>query len=234
MLKLANLCLIAVFAVLFLSTSYAQKGTQKKIVVVEKTTHENGNVVTRRVEKTGTDAEAYLKEKKEELGIDIELDSFSRSFEKEVTIDVSQAEVREERKVKIITKNDAGEQVVLEWNGEGEMPPEIKKYMDQHEVEVEVESEIEEIMTKVDSGRQKYLGIRVNNHVDGVEILDVYDDSPAKAAALQKGDVIYQLGEESIGSSLQLEDRLRKLGRDTETKIHYIRVGQKETVKIQL
>ncbi len=211
---------------------------------------------------------------------------------------------RQEKQVKIRIKEDDGTEKIMEWNGEGEMPAEIKEHMESAEArkktirikkngtdDVEVyewdgsselpadirkklekegfllsdenvfiyesddsandqdikiikdagdkhiwiDTDDDKIIIHRDGGSQKpRLGIRAENHVDGVRVQSIVDSSPASMSGLEKGDIIYKIDDKNIGSVLQLTDYLDNAPAGKTIKMKVLKSGQKKTIKVKL
>lgn len=231
-IKFLCLCLITVT---FVNTGQSQNNNETQIVVIEKTTDNNGNVVTNKVIKTGAEAEKYMKDKKKELGIDVQLDGDTKTIRKEIKVEVNDEKSNESKHIKIKVLDDEGNEKELEWNGEGEMPEEMKKYIDEENMDIDVvETEDGQVRVKVMNTHKPRLGILPENHVDGVEVLEVISGSLAEKAGLQKDDVILKINDQAVGSTIQLKDRLNKIDAGAEATIHYLRNGERKVTTINL
>lgn len=109
--KLLGIAIVAFMCAVSITELSAQvKEEQKKIVIVEKVVDNNGQVVETKKVLEGEAAEQYMKEK------NMEVEKSSSSFQK---------------MFKIKVKDDEGNEKTLNWNGEGEMPAEMKKLMEE-------------------------------------------------------------------------------------------------------
>ncbi|WP_235298824.1 PDZ domain-containing protein [Portibacter marinus] len=319
-MKVLKLSAILLLGFVFSATSNAQNTNEKKIVVTERITDQNGKVVERKVVKTGEEAERYLREKKQELGIELEKGETTKTINKSVDVEYGAKGVSDQRKMRIKIVDENGEPKLLEWDGEGEMPEEMKKYVEEHNIDMDVDvddihNEIdvkvkqydeianepgvkkevkvkqigkegqvviekvegkeigEEIIIKEVTGKEKKivietiekenvekenmdeelemqiekeieleeyendrprLGVMPQNHVDGVEIQEVITGSIAEKAGLKKGDIIYSINGQSVGSVVQLRDRLSKVSEGAEAKIDFLRAGKKQFIRTNL
>lgn len=78
-------------------------------------------------------------------------------------------------------------------------------------------------------------GITIPDNVTGgVVILEVSDNSPAKKAGLQKGDIIISLGNQDISSLAEFRYELYKHEINEEVAVKYIRGGKEKTTKVTL
>jgi len=122
--------LLPVLILINLPVIFAQNESDKEVRVriVEREVDENGNVVEKVKELVGEEAEKYVEEHGEmietEKQIKITLD------EEDISGD---APVKESKKIKIKIQED-GVSKVIEWDGTGEMPAEMKEVMKEHEM----------------------------------------------------------------------------------------------------
>jgi len=106
---------MAFLGALSLSTLSAQAKEQHKVVIIEKEVNDNGEVVKKKVIKEGDEAKEYIEKMDPEL---------LGSAEKQVKMIKKEA-------YEIKVEDDNGEVKVLKWDGEGEMPAEMKELMQQ-------------------------------------------------------------------------------------------------------
>ena len=231
-MKLLKISLAIVLFISITGMVGAQSTSKKKIVVVEKVTDNNGVVTTKKVVKEGAEAEKYMMEKKMELGLDEDV----KHIKKEVRVDVRNGEIEEERKIVIKIKDDEGEEEVLMWDGNGEMPEEMKKHMKEANVDIDIEETSDgEVRVVAGTANEKpRLGVVPENHVDGVKVVEVLEDSAAEKAGLMKGDIIYEVAEKAVGSGLQLSAGLDKVAAGGSTIILFLRDGVKKSVTVNL
>lgn len=305
----------------------AQKVEQKKVVIVKEIEDENGKVTKEEQVLTGDDAEKYIRENKGANGMisisidkDISSDAIINSEEKQVTVDIEEKDGKEVKNIKIRVKDEDGEEKIMEWNGEGEMPEEMKEHME--EVDIEIENGTEDKIVKIisrggadhtiieleeeldipdevkeklkkhgiklgegnayffsdddedeivilkdgkemkwqtdgteekkiikkrikevhidshesehsESGKKAVLGVMVQHHINGIEILDVMEDTPASKAGIMKGDIIFQVGNKTVGSVLQLNHELKSYEGKT-VKIKFLREGKEVEMNVIL
>ncbi|GLR18130.1 PDZ domain-containing protein [Portibacter lacus] len=234
-MKLLNFASILVFLFFFCFASNAQKVEETKIEVIEKTTDANGNVVTHKIVKTGDEAKEYIKQKKKELGVDVEMDGKTKTIRKEVSVEVNEEDSSNSKQIRVKIIDDEGNEQELEWDGDGQMPEKMKKYIEEDNVDIDVvETTDGNIRVEVISNEKPRLGVFPENHVDGVEIKEVIKDSAADKAGLQKGDIIFKINDKTIGSTLQLTDRLKNLSSEESSIIHYLRNGEIKSTSVNL
>ncbi len=150
-----------------MATIHAQEETKevkKKVVIVKKEKGADGKVTETRVEAEGDEADALLKEMKENgklENIDIEIDTDKKirkitksnsttitktkgkdgANKREVEVKVETGDHNDDHKtVKVIIKSDDGEEVI-EWKGDGEMPDDIKKKLKDKDIDVVINSD---------------------------------------------------------------------------------------------
>ena len=121
-LTIVLLAFICAFSLNELSAQ--DKQVTKKVVVIEKTVDDNGKVTSKKVVKEGAEADEYIKEMNLENDIDID-----------INIEGEGANIIKKQAYKVVTVDDNGVKKTIEWNGEGEMPAEIKEMMEKEGVE---------------------------------------------------------------------------------------------------
>jgi hypothetical protein len=160
MKKLLFMIPVLFFLIGNLQAQEVKKTVEKKVVIVKKTTDENGKIVEERIEATGADADKLLKEMKEsgELeDIDIEImvdekvkvkkeksssnvwiskgDSKSKTIEVEIENDDGDEE--EGTIIMRIKKDGMDEPRVLKWVTEGgEFPHDLKELMEKENIDI--------------------------------------------------------------------------------------------------
>lgn len=169
---LLTIAILAFLCAFSLSTVTAQEKTEEhKIVIIEKEVDENGKVTEKKVVKEGAEAKAYMEKMKKEG----ENTWVTEGEDKKVKIVKKQA-----YEVKVEDEN--GQVKVLQWDGEGEMPEEIKKVMEE-----------EGLMDDLLAGQTKSR-IRVKRKKGGEEaVLDFDfegDELPAEVAEVLKQEGI--------------------------------------------
>lgn len=122
--------------------------------------------------------------------------------------------------IRVIVKDDNGETKEIEWDGEGEMPEEMKAHLENIEIEtfdnaktikcksqskccskngnsssvrvVTVDSDFEDFERKVQ------LGVMIENHEKGISVLEVIEGSAAAEAGITDNDIIVELDGQEI------------------------------------
>lgn len=148
------------FAVVFtlvVSATAQDTNTKKKVVIVKKT-DDNGKITESRTEAEGAEADALIKKMEAEEGVSInESDEKGKKViridkstsEKEInSSDNKNVEITTEiingnkkERYKIIKSDEEGDQT-MEWDGEGEMPEDIRKELEQLDIDTEIEGDV--------------------------------------------------------------------------------------------
>lgn len=146
------LAAISAFSINELSAQ--EKKEVQKVIVVEKSVDENGHVTEKKVIKEGKEAEDYIIKMKED-GLNI----WTTEEGEEIDLDGQKHKIIKKQQYRIVTKDDEGIEQTLEWNGEGEMPDEIKKALaeakmydvdtDEKTLDVNVSTEGEKSIVKI-------------------------------------------------------------------------------------
>ena len=201
-----------------------EKKEEKKVIIIKKTIDEDGNEVTEKIVKEGNDADNifFLDSNGEKVEIDIKeieeltdehIDWKSEDGKKVKIIKHSQTieidDEGEQKNIQILMSGD-GDADVFQWDGEGDIPDDIKKELTAKGIELE---EMEDMIrvktknktkTKMSNTNQAFLGVKMAikeeiTNEDGVEtkttddsstIVGIVPNSAAVEAGLQKGDVI--------------------------------------------
>lgn len=118
-----------------------------------------------------------VKQKLKDKGIDIEN---LKSGNVKIGSEKSQKHV-----IKI--KDENGEMKVIEWDGQGEMPAEMKQHMDK----MEKEGHSIHLRSKSSTPANKaQLGVMIEEHDAGILVSDVIAESAAEKVGIKSGDVI--------------------------------------------
>ena len=72
-----------------------------------------------------------------------------------------------------------------------------------------------------------------NGAVEGAEIVNVREGSPAQEAGLREGDVVTKVGERQVRSSDELVVAVRRAGADTEVPVEVIRDGTRVELEVR-
>jgi len=148
------------FAVVFtlvVSATAQDTNTKKKVVIVKKT-DDNGKITESRTEAEGAEADALIKKMEAEEGVSI--NESDEKGKKVIRIDKSMSEKEinssdnknveitteiingnKKERYKIIKSDEEGDQT-MEWDGEGEMPEDIRKELEQLDIDTEIEGDV--------------------------------------------------------------------------------------------
>lgn len=244
--------LVAIFCGSFSVT--AQETTQKKVVVIKKIKDENGKVTTEEIEASGDEADKLLEELKKDgslEGIDIDIEEIAKTGstkgQKKVKIikdvDVKTVQVDgQESKTYTITSTSPGTKKVMVWNGDGEMPADMaKKVQDQNMQQFKLDGSEEmifiandqdtEIELEFENTNKVQLGVMVDDS-RGVHVDDVIADSPAHKAGIKKGDTILKVGDMYTFNLQMLMESLSGFDKGEKTKVTFIRNGKEKIAKV--
>ena len=165
------MCLVAMAMIPNFASAQQKKSEEKKVVIVKKS-NENGKVTETRQEAEGEAAEELLKSmspedietinvqkgKNGENTIKITTKSSSsksisndKDGQKTVEITSDSKDGKKVEKYKIVKKDGKGEKVI-EWDGSGEMPEEMKKEMGKININKNMDGEKMEITVDVEKG----------------------------------------------------------------------------------
>lgn len=72
-----------------------------------------------------------------------------------------------------------------------------------------------------------------NGAVEGAEVVNVREDSPAQEGGLREGDVVTKVGERQVRSSDELVVAVRRAGADTDVPVEVIRDGTKVELTVR-
>ena len=138
-LTITLLAFISAFSINEISAQ--QREVKKKVIVIEKTVDNDGKVVSKKVIKEGAQADAYIKELNKEGDI-------------EINIDASQdgAHIIKKQAYKVIRIDAEGNEKTIEWNGDGEMPAEIKEMLSKEGISLDSSTPHSTFMFKKESG----------------------------------------------------------------------------------
>ena len=157
LLSIAALAFICAFSISELSAQ--KKVEEQKIIIIEKEIDNDGNVVEKKIVKEGEEAKAYLKEL-EEQGETIH--KWTTKDGEDVIVDGKSAKMIKKEQYKIKLIDDNGEEKEMMWDGEGEMPKEMKKLMKEHDINI----------SKGDNQIQKKIRVKKNSSAKGEQEME--------------------------------------------------------------
>lgn len=140
-------------------------------------------------------------------------------------------ETKETKKIKIKVLDGNGKEKILEWDGEGEMPPEMKKLMEEHGHDVHKKG------TKKHNkdhgnlyrghdfflGEKPLLGIILRASEEGVLVEEVVPNSAAAKIGLQTDDIITGIDNIDVTSVEHLQEVISTYEVGDEVAVHFIR-----------
>ena len=215
--------------------------------------------VEKRVEMRSDDFDAEEVKKRIEVEIeDLEkvTGKTAERSEEIVEIEITTEDQKEIKKYKVkIIEN--GKEEVIEWNGEGEMPEKMKKVMVEHETIIDVKdnesNEVHKYKMSKDNGLKNMvintedyeviteentnpgqIGVMVSGGDEGVKILSFTEDSMAKAAGLEIGDIITGVNGSPVITMGNLVDGLSNFMPGDIVSIDYTRGGRKLSKEVTL
>ena len=161
----------------------------------------------------------------------------------------------------IVIKGDDDETIELDWEGDGEMPEEIKKVLKENDIDLkEIKrgakgKKMKMRMMKGDRGHRgphrlhmkgdnvwvtdkkmnkTYIGAQIGTADKGTEILDVMVDSPAHKAGLKKGDIITEINSANTKNVDDMMTLLSFFDVNDTVEVKYLRDGKSKSTKITL
>ncbi len=144
---------------------------------------------------------------------------------------------------KIITKDEDGNEKVMEWDGTGEMPEDMK--------ELEGEINVFKLDGKGKKGGRRgsrmmfiadddvklsdaYMGAQIESTDNGARIIDVMKDSPADKAGLEKGDIVQKVNGARARSMDGLLSILNFFDPNDTVELNVLRDGKEKSMKMTL
>jgi len=163
---------LIILSILSLSNISAQEDEKSvKVVVIEKSVDSDGNVTETKVVKEGKNAEKYIKEMK----ISGDNNTWTSDHGEEIEIEKADIKMIKNKKVKMIKKDDDGNEEVIEWEGDGDIPDDIKKSLEEHDIDITMEENDTDVKVIVnnDEGTSK-TKIKIVKDKDGdTEDIDI-------------------------------------------------------------
>ncbi len=133
--NLSFVFLLALISAIGINTLEAQSKAEKKVTIIKKMVDKDGNETIERIEASGDEADKYLKEVESMEGVGDHID---------IDINVESAENgMSQKKIKMIVLDEDGKEKILEWDGKGDMPQEMQSMVEQHDIEINIEEELE-------------------------------------------------------------------------------------------
>lgn len=218
-----RILLLGLLMLFGVSTIFAQQKEKKKIVIVKEMIDKDGKKTVKKIVKENDETEEFeidgengqITIKIEDGGTDeeemiiihnngkdnVKIMKGDALFE---NINVNVNEVDGEKEVQIRITNKDGEEEVIEWKGDGEIPAEIREKMN---IEILGMDDMEKdgIFFFHEGGKNSgFLGVQMESEkgsdevTDGVEIEEVIENSAAEEAGLEKGDILKKVNGKDI------------------------------------
>lgn len=170
--KLMTLCLLCGITTTNLTAQAEEKKT--KVVIIEKEVGNDGNMTEKKIILEGEKAKAYLEENEE-------VSKWITDEGEEIELDGKKGKMIKKRAFKLKVINDEGEEELIEWDGEGEMPADLKEMLEKEGIdpfmmgveEGDGTEEISETITYDDTGKKKVMMIKKEG--DGLEEVMDFD-----------------------------------------------------------
>ncbi len=265
--KLNYMILLAV-AIVFSSVSvFAQqkdnKEVKEEIIIIKETIDEDGNVEVTKIITKG-DAECIIIKTMEGVDFEVfdididalenvhiikleELEGLSEELQeklKNIHIDINDDNGNKHIKIIMDKDGDGGEPIIIEWEGEGDIPEDIQKKLDENDIILNGgmfhENHAYRFVTRNAPQNKACLGVMIGMTVEnengvetvkagskeGVAILDVFEDSGAEAAGLLKDDIITGISGTSVMTINDVLDVLKPYEGGETVLIAYLRNNQ--------
>lgn len=212
---------------------------------------EEKKVIVRKVEKSEVkESDKSNNGKEKTITINVETDE---NVENEnATLAITKEIVNgKEKSVYKLTEDKDGEIKVIEWDGEGEMPAEIREKMKSVDVAIgEGDKKMIWIEKNVEAGSPKgkrkhikmhdamppqpkvKLGVMISDDNNGVNVDEVFKGSSADKAGLEKGDVILKLNDKYIFSEEALFETLAGFKEGEKISVTVIRGNKEKTMNL--
>ncbi len=226
------------------TTTTTEKDGKKKIVIITKKVDDDGNVTTEKIVREGKDAEVMFFE-----ADDVQIEGLN-----DVNVNVN--EVDGEKQVRIRIKQD-GDAELIEWNGEGELPEELKMRLKEKGVQLHMDEGEQEFVI---AGGNHFefkkpkacLGVHIGHTIEvqningveteveqgmsdeGVPILGIIDDSGAQAAGLLEDDIITAINGTTVSEMEDVINILADFDPGTTVSINYLRGGSADQTNATL
>ena len=259
--------MLAIALVFSSATVFAQQNdkenVEEEVIIIKEIKDEDGNVEVKKIIKS-SDTEGVIIESIEGSDIKIhhdfddledihiielkELDGLSEELQeklKDVQIDIQRDQLNRKLKVIIDSEEEGGEPVIIEWEGEGDIPEDVKQKLEEHDVIIDGHGGFGHvpshgIIKGMHPKNKACLGVMIGKTVEnengvetvtgvgeeGVAILDVFDGSGAAEAGLLKDDVITAINGEGVATIKEVLDVLKPYEGGATVSIDYLRNNQ--------
>lgn len=231
--------LMAVLTAFSINQLSAQEKKEYKVVVIEKSVDENGNVTEQKVVKEGEEAKAYVEKMNSGDQKWITKDG------EEIDLKGKKVKMLKKQQYKTITLDEDGNEKVLEWNGEGDMPQEIKDVLEEHDIDIvmsdDPSSEFKTLDVEVEAekvGDETVMKVilKEDGESEEMEIKFDGDDMPedVKKKLKEKGIDVHVINSDKSGSKDVVQDiSVEKRNGQTNIKVVKEEDGKKEEMKFE-
>lgn len=218
-----RILLLGLLMLFGVSTIFAQQKEKKKIVIVKEMIDKDGKKTVKKIVKENDETEEFeidgengqITIKIEDGGTDeeemiiihnngkdnVKIMKGDALFEN-INVNVNEVDGEKEVQIRIINKD--GEEEVIEWKGDGEIPAEIREKMNIEILSMD-DMEKDGIFFFHEGGKNSgFLGVQMESEkgsdevTDGVEIEKVIENSAAEEAGLEKGDILKKVNGKDI------------------------------------
>lgn len=209
---------------------------------------EEKKVIIRRPEKSDEKPiESTLKEK----SVTIRVDADQTPEDKNATIFITkEMNDGKEKTIYKLTEEAGGEVKVIQWDGKGEMPAEMKEIFKDVEIDFESTDDKKVIWIEKDSRsgvsdmtkvlqmetrspvQRVKLGVLISDNNYGVNVDEVFKGSSADKAGMEKGDVILKLNDKYIFSEEGLFETLDSFKAGEKISITVIRQNKEKSMNL--
>lgn len=239
-----SIVFLALISAMSLSHLSAQDKVAKyKVVVVEKSIDENGNEIESKIVKEGDEAKQFIDEME-----DGDKNIWTTKDGEKIDLDGKEFQMLEKRAYKMIVKDDQGNEKTLEWDGEGEMPAEMKAAMEQEGIDTEVEEMIKvedieniDVNVEVDASGKKTRKIKIVSEKNGKKEVEEFefegDEIPddIKKRLDGKGIDLHMTGEEDKSEDVEMNVQVDARGKQTKkVKIKSNENGKEEVIEFEI
>lgn len=179
----------------------------------------------------------------------------------EIKVEVNGDERVEKKQIRLKVLDEDGNEKLLEWDGEGEMPAEMKKLMDEKGYDIDRntrerrgdmrEKHMEVRKQRQDDGygaipefrgrahKHRYggqakFGVKIDDSSGVVEVAEVMDKSAADRGGMEDGDIIVVVDDTDIDSLNRLYAELATHNPGDKVKVTVKRDGKKKSLSIVL
>jgi|GEM_PF-1380768 len=202
------------------------KMMQKKVIKI-KSKNDDGNETIMEWEGDG-EAPAEIQRLLEEEGIDLDDEDHKMIFIGDGDQQKIKIDSKATKQYRIKTIDEDGNERVIEWNGEGDMPEEMKKHQDMFQGKKR--------KTQTSNGNRAQLGIMIeeNDEVKGVRVINVVKGSPAEAVGFKEGYNITGVNNKEVNKIDDLLSALKPFKPGSTVNIKFLDGDKASNVNVTL